>query len=205
MSRPVAIVAATWLSSPPPVSRPPSGPVSAPALPGLGRAGSARRPRSCRWPAPGAAGGWRRSRPLRTCCAAVLWTRWRASQVRILWGADSREGHSRRAPCRHVLRGGHRRVAIAGALLGPSPAPPRRDHLGADVGSVRSNSQPPGSRPRHSPMFSGRGRTAVGPTRSRLGRVLEAGDLAGWPPGVVAGGQPDGEVAGDAVDAGRGG
>ncbi len=115
MSRPVAIVAATWLSSPPPVSRPPSGPVSAPALPGLGRAGSARRPRSCRWPAPGAAGGWRRSRPLRTCCAAVPWTRWRASQVRILPG---------RLPERTPSSGtGVATLSMVNTDVSPSPAP----------------------------------------------------------------------------------
>ncbi|MER5549270.1 hypothetical protein ABT072_44415, partial [Streptomyces sp. NPDC002589] len=32
-----------------------------------------------------------------------------------------------------------------------------------------------------------------------LGRVLEVGDLPGWPFGEVAGGHPDGEVAGDVV------
>ncbi|MGW5216210.1 hypothetical protein ACWEQO_34690, partial [Streptomyces sp. NPDC004051] len=32
-----------------------------------------------------------------------------------------------------------------------------------------------------------------------LGPVLEVGSLPGWPPGVTAGGQPDGEVEGDGV------
>ncbi|MCX5374910.1 transposase [Streptomyces sp. NBC_00091] len=38
-----------------------------------------------------------------------------------------------------------------------------------------------------------------------LGRVLEVVDRFGWPSGAVADGHPDGEFAGDVVDAGRGG
>ncbi|MEU8041060.1 hypothetical protein, partial [Streptosporangium sp. NPDC049078] len=44
------------------------------------------------------------------------------------------------------------------------------------------------------------GRVSVGSEAGgAVGRVLEVGDVPGWPSGEVAGGQPDGEVAGDVV------
>ncbi|MFD8003943.1 hypothetical protein [Streptomyces mirabilis] len=91
-----------------------------------------------------------------------------------------------------------------GHLFSPAELRAVFRRLGYDLDDIWRR---PWSTTRSTPFLKGHGDDRRGEQHGglhpRLGHVSEVGDLPGWPPGDVAGGQPDGEVVGNVVDAGR--